>query len=98
MSQQKPPSDVELVPDDVNDELDKVEKSAHKKLVQKIMDDHEFGKKLQEDPEGTLSDESLLDELDLADDVEGHAPYRSKWRYHWYYGLIHYRRRGWYTT
>ena len=93
-----PPAGVELVPDDVNEELNKVEKSAHKKIVQKIMDDPEFGKRLQEDPEGTLSDESLLDELGLAEDVEGHRPYRSKWRYHWYYGYIHYTRRlGWHT-
>ena len=89
-----PPEGVEIIPDDVNDELNKIEMAAHKKLIQKVMDDPEFATKYRDDPRGTLGDWALAEELGVADEVEGHARWNSKWRNHWHYGWMHYTRRG----
>ena len=87
MSDQReaPPPGVEIIPDDVSAEMDKIEIRAHKKLVQKIMDDHEFGQKLIDDPAAALDDPALAEELGLSEEVEGHARWVSKWRYKCYY-------------
>lgn len=101
MSDQReaPPPGVEIIPDDVNEELDKIENSAQKKLIQKVMDDHDFGRRLIENPEEALSDEAVLDELGVGEEVEGHAVWRSKWRWKCYYtyyrAWAHYKRGYW---
>lgn len=98
MSDQReaPPPGVEVIPDDINEELTKIEHSAQKKLIQKVMDDHDFGRRLIENPEAALSDEDVLEELGVSEEVEGHhARHRSNWRYKCYYsnwyGWAHYK-------
>ena len=99
MSDQReaPPPGVEIIPDDVSEELDRIEAQAQKKLIQKIMDDHEFGQKLIDNPEEALSDPALADELGVSEEVEGHLRWETKWRYKCYYtayrGWAHLKRR-----
>ena len=84
-----PPPGVELIPEDVQEEMLRVEVKAQKDLIQRIMDDHDFGRLLIENPNEAFS-QSLVDELGLVDEVEGHAPYRSKWRQRCYYSSYYY--------
>ena len=97
MSDQReaPPPGVEIIPDDVNEELTQIENQAQKKLIQKVMDDHDFGRRLIENPEEALSDQAVFDELGVGEEVEGHSHKRSRWRYKCYYsswyGWAHYK-------
>lgn len=94
-----PPPGVETIPDDVNEELSRVEEQAQKKLIQKIMDDHDFGQRLIDNPEAALSESGLESELGVGDEVEGHARWRTKWRWKCYYtyyrAWAHYKRGYW---
>lgn len=98
--QEAPPPGVELIPEDVQEEMRRIEAAAHKRLVQKIMEDHDFGRRLMENPEAALTEPGVLESLGVDDEVEGHRLYRSKWRwkcfYSYYRAWAHYRPKyGW---
>ena len=100
MSQREaPPPGVETVPEDVNEELDRIDRENEKKVLQKVMDDPDFGRRLMENPAEALA--SVQDEIGLVEEVEGHSHnrYYTKWRWKCYYSYYrdwaHYRRGVW---
>ena len=93
-----PPAGVEVMPEDVQEELNRIELQAQNKFIEKIMNDPAFGQRFLDDPESVLRDESLADELGYVDEVEGHRLQKTKWRFKCYYSAYrfwsHYRGRG----
>lgn len=84
-----PPAGAELIPDDVQEEMSKLERVAQKKLIQRIMDDHEFGKRLMNDPKAALDESDIASEAGIDDEASGHYHMRSRWRVKCYYSAYY---------
>ena len=101
MSQQReaPPPGVETIPEDVQEELNRIDRENEKKVLQKVIDDPDFGRRLIEDPARSLKD--AQDDLGLVEEVEGHHHGRwiTRWRYKcaysYWYAWAHHTRHGW---
>lgn len=76
----EPPPGVEVMADEDQKELDRLDKELNRAIIEKIMNDPDFGRKLIDSPQEALKEANLVPEMAEAE-AHGASRRYSKWRY-----------------
>jgi hypothetical protein len=81
------PEGAQMVPDEVKQELERTEREAMEKVLDRVAEDPAFRQKLLDDPDGALQDIGLEGEFDIHMAGQGELSEvagQSRWWSYWY--------------